>query len=400
MVDEPSPKPNHYVRRSMNLNDAMEQATPKVFVTPVLMLMNILLFVVMVAFGVDYKEPATQHLIAWGASHPPLTITGEYYRLLTTTFIHIGILHLLLNMWCLFQLGFLAEKLYGNLAFAIIYLLSGLGGSVLAAIVSPTVPAAGASGAIFGLGGAWLAFVLVQKKTLSPDFYRNSIQNIGFFLGINLIFGLSVSGISNAGHIGGLILGFGSGLFLTRVLYPLIEPDARRIAQVILAATAILVGGVFLAKWRVAESGDPIAQHARNFEIFGRYLDRSNRFRVRRSTLNKRLHVIEKKLTTGKGIPVDESLAVAEGYGQIRKDMALLSTELKELQEIHSLRVNELKYLEDRCRYYHEVSKEKTEFNPEIVMELQKKSKESAKSFQKKFQALLGQHGLQLVDKP
>ena len=85
MADEPTRPANFGGRRSVSLHEAMEEASPSTHVTPFLLIANVLLFIVMVASGVDYREPTVQQLLEWGGSFPPLTVNGDYYRLLTTT---------------------------------------------------------------------------------------------------------------------------------------------------------------------------------------------------------------------------------------------------------------------------------------------------------------------------
>jgi membrane associated rhomboid family serine protease len=124
---------------------------------------------------------------------------GEYYRLFTAMFMHYGLLHIALNMWALWVLGRPLEAMFGPWRFLAIYLVCGLGGNVAAYVFSPSVPAAGASTAIFGLFGVF--FFVLRKLNLS-------VRSLVPILIINLVitFGGS-SFISVAGHIGGLITG-------------------------------------------------------------------------------------------------------------------------------------------------------------------------------------------------
>lgn len=135
---------------------------------------------------------------------------GEYYRLLTSMFLHeppsaggTFFLHILFNMWCLFVVGPPLEALLGRVRFVALYLLTGLAGSVLAYVLTvPNVPELGASGAIFGLFGA----LLVVGRRL-----RLNVQPIALTIGLNLVLTFSMSGISWQAHIGGLIAGAALG---------------------------------------------------------------------------------------------------------------------------------------------------------------------------------------------
>jgi membrane associated rhomboid family serine protease len=124
---------------------------------------------------------------------------GEYYRLLTSAFMHGGILHIMFNMWVLLALGPTLESLLGRSRFLALYLLSALGGSVASyAFGQPNIPSVGASGAIFGLMGA----VLVVGKRLRQD-----VTNVLVLIGINIAIGFVVPNIDWRAHLGGLLTG-------------------------------------------------------------------------------------------------------------------------------------------------------------------------------------------------
>ncbi|MCM3586336.1 rhomboid family intramembrane serine protease [Mesobacillus maritimus] len=145
----------------------------------------------------------TSTLIQFGAKFNPLIIEGEWWRFLTPMFLHIGFLHLLMNSMALYYLGPLVERIYGNIRFLFIYIFAGFAG-VLGSFIFSTNLSAGASGAIFGCFGALLYFGVVFPRL----FFRTLGVNILIVLAINLMFGFTVPGIDNAGHIGGLIGGF------------------------------------------------------------------------------------------------------------------------------------------------------------------------------------------------
>lgn len=142
-------------------------------------------------------------LIKYGAKFNPLILEGEWWRFFTPIILHIGILHLLMNTLALYYLGSAVERIYGKFRFLFIYLVAGFSGSLASFIFSPSI-SAGASGAIFGCFGALLYFGVIYPRL----FFRTIGYNILIILGLNLIFGFSMPGIDNAGHIGGLIGGF------------------------------------------------------------------------------------------------------------------------------------------------------------------------------------------------
>ena len=142
-------------------------------------------------------------LLKYGAKESQLIIEGQWWRFLTPIVLHIGFFHLFMNTLALYYLGTAVERIYGNVRFFLIYLLSGFTGSVASFAFSPSI-SAGASGAIFGCFGALLYFGVVYPRL----FFRTMGMNIIVVLAINLLLGLLIPIVDNAGHIGGLIGGF------------------------------------------------------------------------------------------------------------------------------------------------------------------------------------------------
>ena len=157
----------------------------------------------MYIFGNGSSDNLT--LIKFGANLDILTVgLGEYFRLITCSFLHIGIFHLLFNMYALYVIGSQAESFFGKIKYLIIYLFSAVSASLLSLMFSSNVISAGASGAIFGLMGALLYFGYHYRIYLGNVIKSQIIPIIV----INLLFGFLVSGVDNAAHIGGLIGGF------------------------------------------------------------------------------------------------------------------------------------------------------------------------------------------------
>ncbi len=173
--------------------------------TPVttLLLIAIAAGYVLQVFGGDALTEA-------GANYGPAIHAGQYWRLVTSMFLHGGLLHLGLNAWALFQLGSLLELLMGSPRMLLIYFLSGIAGS-LASATFTQAPSVGASGAIFGLLGALIAFLLRRRGALTPQGKSILMQLVGWAV-INVFFGFSTPGIDNSAHLGGgaagLLLGF------------------------------------------------------------------------------------------------------------------------------------------------------------------------------------------------
>jgi membrane associated rhomboid family serine protease len=204
----------------------LAELTPRAYVTPAIIAINVAVFVLMVASGVNPVEPTTDSLVQWGADYGPKTLHGQWWRLLTATFLHIGILHLLFNMWAFWEAGLLVERLVGNAGFLALYVISGLAGSLASEFWNPQVVSAGASGAVFGVFGALLG-VLLQRRDCVPAQALSKLRNSGIALvGYNLVYGFLRPGINVAAHLGGLAAGFLCGLALSQPLTR--EAVARR----------------------------------------------------------------------------------------------------------------------------------------------------------------------------
>jgi rhomboid protease GluP len=164
-----------------------------------------------------------QVLARFGANLPALVWQGEVWRLVASMFLHIGIVHLLVNGWALYQLGPLAETLFGSRRMLLLWLGTGLCGS-LASVGWNTwtghldVTSAGASGAIFGLIGTLIAFLLRRRDRLLPQ-AKALLSQLVFWAGVNAFLGLTVPGIDNAAHMGGLAAGLLAGLTLRERRY-------------------------------------------------------------------------------------------------------------------------------------------------------------------------------------
>ena len=175
----------------------------KPIITYILIFINIVMFVLMYMLGNGSEN--TNTLIDFGANYILLTKAGEYYRLITSGFLHIGVIHLLLNMYSLYIVGSQVEYFYGKVKYIIIYLFSLIMGSLFTvALSSVNTVSAGASGAIFGLLGSILYFGIKYR-----GYIGNSLVNqIVPVVVLNLIIGFTTPGIGNAAHIGGLIGGY------------------------------------------------------------------------------------------------------------------------------------------------------------------------------------------------
>ncbi len=185
-------------------------------------------FLAMVARGASIWMPTLDQLMFWGADRPNnVLIYGEWWRIVTAMFVHVGILHLATNMWCLWNLGLLAEPLMGSFGLFAAYILTGAAGNLLSTFYNWVRPihdasgapyfqaGAGASGAVFGIAGALIVLLKSKRLPVPPRELWRLRRSVIYFAAINLVIGLAVnfgSGftgveVDNSAHIGGFLCG-------------------------------------------------------------------------------------------------------------------------------------------------------------------------------------------------
>jgi rhomboid protease GluP len=190
----------------------------------VILLLNIAVFVALEATG---GSSSRDNLIRFGAKYNDLILQGEYWRLVTCLFLHIGFAHLLFNSLALWSFGRDLEKLYGSGKFVVIYLLAGIAGSFASYRFSPDV-SAGASGAIFGLIGLSLVFGFRYRSAIPPRLKSRFGSGVVPVIVYNILFGLRPnSHIDNFAHMGGLAAGILLGLVIPAGLESSDDPLVR-----------------------------------------------------------------------------------------------------------------------------------------------------------------------------
>lgn len=176
---------------------------PRPVVTYSLLITCGLVFLAMEASGGSKSFPV---LFRFGALMHEEIAAGQWWRLVTPIFLHIGAMHLAFNGFALYQLGPVCEYLFGRPRFLAIFLLAGLGGTLCSYTFGHAM-SAGASGAIFGLAGLLVTMALTKHAHLHPQARRSLLVGIGPMIGFNLIYGFTMEGIDNYGHLGGLLIG-------------------------------------------------------------------------------------------------------------------------------------------------------------------------------------------------
>jgi len=209
--------------------------TKEFWATPLLIDISILVYILMVATGVHFMEPTSEQLLAWGANYRPATLGGDFWRLLTCCFVHIGVIHLVFNMYAMAMAGVYLEPMLGRWRVIALYVVTGVAASLASLWWHENTVSAGASGAIFGLYGVFLA--LLTTDLMQKDVRKQMLMSIGVFVGYNLLYGLK-SGVDNAAHMGGLAVGLLCGF----ALYPsLRKPESASLKTLSLAAPAAAV---------------------------------------------------------------------------------------------------------------------------------------------------------------
>jgi rhomboid protease GluP len=253
----PPPPPVRRPRRSWSYAPA----------TYVLVGINCLVFLVMVAHHVSVGNPTSDQLLYWGADNAGnVLLQGQWWRIVTAMFVHVGILHLATNMWCLWNLGLLAEPLMGSTGVLAVYILTGAAGNLLSTFVNwfwfnqdwvkfhdlGVFPAgAGASGAVFGIAGALIILLKSHRLPVPPQELHKLRKSVIYFAAINLVLGLSISfgtmvahsglSIDNMAHLGG----FSCGLLFAAPMVPRIG-SSRDLFLFRLRVALVLVIGILV----------------------------------------------------------------------------------------------------------------------------------------------------------
>jgi rhomboid protease GluP len=221
---------------------AMNLSGSNLYVTYAIIGINVLVFILMAINGAGIFETNALVHIKWGSNYSPLTLTGDWWRLISNIFIHFGIIHIAMNMYCLYSVGIYLEPMLGKVKYITAYLCTG----ILASIVSlwwhkEGVNSAGASGAIFGMYGLFLALL---TSDLIPKKVRQALlQSIGIFVVYNLVYGVK-SGVDNAAHVGGLLSGFAFGyLYIISIKKEKQNEKVQWLLPVILLITAGTAAG-------------------------------------------------------------------------------------------------------------------------------------------------------------
>ena len=226
--------------------ERLHAATPNAWITPTLIGICVLMWLLNIASGMSPMSPRPIDLLMWGGNFLPATVQ-QPWRLLSSVFLHGGIIHLAFNMWALWDTGRLAERFYGNFQLLLIFLVSGLSGSMASLFFAASHSVSvGASGAIFGVVGSLLAAVFTKAHKLPPGLVTSMRSSMLTFVAYSLFMGFVASFIDNSAHIGGLAGGFAMGMILAEKF----DGDEYRHQALWRIAAAILGAAfTFAAAW-------------------------------------------------------------------------------------------------------------------------------------------------------
>jgi len=188
----------------------------KLYLTESIIAINIIIYIICAIANQNFFDIDLEILLEFGASNGFLVVLkDQWYRLFTSMFLHGGLMHIVMNMFSLYIVGKGVELYFSRLSYILLYIFSGIVGSMVSLFIHPGSIGVGASGAIFGIFGAIMGFFVVYRNQLASNGIK-VFKEFGVILGLNLIFGLSISSIDMSAHIGGLVVGFVGGYMISK----------------------------------------------------------------------------------------------------------------------------------------------------------------------------------------
>lgn len=253
--------------------EALRARTPLAIVTPVLVALNVVLFVFMLFGAGALSDPET--LVGWGASIGPRTTNREWWRLGSAMFVHSGPLHLIANIVGLVQIGLIVERLFGRFAFVTVYLSAGVTSSLVSLSLHPMNVSGGASGSIFGIYGLFIAVVIAghvfhSALTIPPMTVLKVLPAAGVFMLYSF-----TAGFDGAAEFAGLGVGFVYGLVLAKDVGARTSPPLRvgatiGVVLVLAAAAAVPLRGLADARPEMARVAAVEQQTATSYDTAAR----------------------------------------------------------------------------------------------------------------------------------
>jgi rhomboid protease GluP len=243
-VAEPQVGARGITQPALTRKPGLLQMTRMFPVTSVIVAVNVAIYLGCAIYSLQTKLGSPMQfnndvLIRWGADFGPLTLNGQWWRTFTSMWLHGGLIHVAANMYCFWDFGRIAERVYGRDRLSSIYLTTGLASSIASLLVHPLTVSVGASGAIFGVAGA-LVFPFYRKRLQLPaPVMKSMLRSLGSFILINLVIGSAVPVIDNSAHVGGLLTGLLLGALWTLMAERQVNLDEAK--WKVLAASLIVV---------------------------------------------------------------------------------------------------------------------------------------------------------------
>jgi rhomboid protease GluP len=325
------------LHRSEPFRDALRQRTPWALVTPGLLVLNLLVFLWM-AFGEGaVADPQTQ--ISWGGNFGPLTTNGQWWRLVTATFLHWGFFQLLFTIVAVLQMGLVLERLLGPFTVASVYVGAGLLSNVVTLSKNPVEVTSGPSGAVFGLYGLLVASMIWGVIHRSPlTIPLTTLKRLAPAAVLFLLYTMAANGIG-APELAGLVVGSVCGLVVSKGVSEC-KPPVRRVAAT--AAATLVLAVISAVPLRGVTDARPEIERLIAIEdrIAGTYQKAVSQFRNGRMSAGELAKLIDQsivpelqdvrtRLTALEGVPHEQQAMVAdaEEYLRLRDESWRLRTE-------------------------------------------------------------------------
>jgi len=317
--------------------DALRERTPWAVVTPALVIVNLSIFMRMLFDAGAVSEPET--LIAWGGNFGPRTTNGEWWRLVTAMFVHAGLLHLLVNVAGLIQVGLLLERIVGPLAFAGVYFGAGTLVNLVNLSHYPVIVTVGPSGAVFGLYGLLLALAgwgLLRRSPVTIPL--RALKRLGLPAVVFVLYNMATNGLGSPAVVG-LATGLVGGLLLAKGVNEH-KPTLRQVAAVTAATLVITVVSAILLRGMTDARPEIQRLVAVEDRIAGAYQKAVVQFRKGGISANELAKLIDQtivpelqavgtRLTALEGVPSEQQALVAgaEEYLRLRNESWRLRSE-------------------------------------------------------------------------
>jgi membrane associated rhomboid family serine protease len=327
-----------------SFRDALRARTRWAPVTPVLVALNATVFILMISGAGALSDQKT--LVDWGGNFGPRSTNGEWWRLVTSMFVHSGLLQLLVSVAGLVQIGLLLERLVGRVLVAAVYVAAGVFASLVSLYAYPVAVSAGASGAIFGMYGLLLAVsirdLLRPSKDLEPDEERieepdvripvMALKRLGPAAAVFVLYNMANGSVAGAAELTGMVVGLVGGLSLVRGVSDR-KPQGRRVAVtmaatvVIAIVSAITLRGISDVK---REAEQVVAVENRTASVYRAAIDRLKLGRITVENLAQlidrsiipELQAAEVRLKSLRNVPQEHQplVADAEAYVRLRSE--------------------------------------------------------------------------------